>query len=179
MDNKNLVLKEFFEQPYKEFHIRLLARKTGLNPNTIINITNTLQADNLVHKNKEEETNRVIIKANQTNQLFRIKKQAYNIEKIFRSGLIQFLNETAGYPTIILFGSYAKAENDARSDIDLFIITDEKKEPDLSRFEKQLGAEIQTFTHTKAEFKKLKEKNKELVNNVINGIVLTGYLEVL
>jgi hypothetical protein len=31
----------------------------------------------------------------------------------------------------------------------------------------------------KAEFEIAKKKNKELINNVINGVILKGYLEVL
>lgn len=179
MNNKEMILKELFDNPITEFHIRLLARKTGLNPNTIINITNELLGDNLIVKRKETETNRVIIKANFDDELFRAKKKAYNIERIIESKVLDFLNDELSHPTVVLFGSYAKAENDNRSDIDLFVIADEKKKLDLFKFEKILGAEIQIFLHTKKELNKLKEGSKELINNVINGIILTGYFEVL
>ena len=179
MDNKQKVLNQIFENPIKDFHIRLLARKTGLNPNTIIKITDELVEEDLITKKKEKETNKVIIKANYRNNLFLAKKKAHNIEKIVKSQLLNFLDEELEYPTIIIFGSYAKAENDQKSDIDLFILCDKTKKLKLSKFKIILGSEIQIFLHSKKEFSKLKEKNKELINNVINGTVLSGYFEVL
>ncbi len=91
---------------------------------------------------------------------------------------MDFLNSELAHPIIVLFGSYAKAENHEKSDIDLFLVADEKKELNLQKFEKLLNAKIHLFLHTKNEFRKLKKTSPELVNNVINGFRLAGYLEV-
>jgi len=178
MDNIQRMLKHFFEQPTREFHIRLLARLSGLHPNTVITLTDKLAKQNLLIKEADKDTNRILVKANTQSHTFRIKKLSYNIQKIYNSGLPDFLNEQLAYPTVVLFGSYAKAENTQRSDIDLFIITEEKKKLDLNAYEKKLETSIQLFVHTKKEFNKLLKTNPELVNNVLNGIVLEGYLEV-
>lgn len=172
MNNKEKILKVLFENSQREYHIRLLAKLTGLNPNTIINLTN----DDFIFKKKDEDTNRVIIKAITDNIDFKLQKKFYNIRKIYDSGLIKFLNDELSFPTVVLFGSYAKADNHPKSDIDIFIIADEKKELSLKKFEKILQTEIQIFMHTKKELKKL---NAELINNVINGYVMSGFLEVL
>jgi len=108
-----------------------------------------------------------------------VKKKAYNVDQLYGSGLIAYLLEELAYPTIVLFGSYAKGENHESSDIDIFVLADEKKHPDLTKYEKALGAKIQLFLHTREEFTQLKKTNKELINNVLNGIRLEGYLEVL
>ena len=79
---------------------------------------------------------------------------------------------------MILFGSYAKGEDGPRSDIDLLIITPLKKEQELKRFEKRLGRPIQLFLKSREDVEKMKIKNKELLNNWINGIVIEGYWEV-
>ncbi len=178
MNNKDKILKQLFEKPAKEFHIRLLARLTKLNPNTIINITNDFIKEGLVIKRKDKERNITIVKANTQNIFYKIKKQSYNIEKIHKSKLINFINEKLAYPTIILFGSYAKAENHEKSDIDLFIISEEKKKLNLNKFEQKLETSIQLFIYTKEEFQKAIKKNPELINNMINGIILSGFLEV-
>ena len=52
VDNKQKVLNLFFEAPQKEFHIRLLARLTKLNPNTIIKITDNLAKEGFITKKK-------------------------------------------------------------------------------------------------------------------------------
>ncbi len=177
MDNQSRITNALFEKPAKEFHIRLLARETGLNPNTIINITKRLEKEGLLEIRKDRERNLVIIKANTQNKLFKLRKKAHNLEKIYASGLVDYLENELAYPTIILFGSYAKAENHEKSDIDIFIISTEKKTLDLAKYERSLGAEIQMFIHTKKEFEKLKTTSPELLNNVINGTVLSGFIK--
>lgn len=179
MDNKFKVLAEFFEHPQKEFHIRQLARLTKLHPNTIISITDDFAKSGFVKKFKSREKPIVIVKADTGNLFYRLRKREYNIEKIYRSGLVSFMNAELSYPVIILFGSYAKAENHEMSDIDLFVIADEKKELNLNKFEELLNAKIQLFLHTRKEFQKLKKSSPELVNNAINGCRLEGYLEVV
>jgi len=96
-----------------------------------------------------------------------------------KSGVIDALKETLHPYVIILFGSYAKAENTQQSDIDLFIIANTKNHFDISRYEKLLGTSLQLFIHTPKEFEKLKKTSPELINNVINGEVLEGFIEVL
>ncbi|MFH1669454.1 MAG: nucleotidyltransferase domain-containing protein [Candidatus Woesearchaeota archaeon] len=179
MNNTEKVKTQIFENPSKEFHIRLLARKTGLHPNTIITITDRLQKEGLLVKKKSSDTNLTLIRANTQNRQYKLQKTFYNINKINTSGLIDFLEKELSHPTIILFGSYAKGENHPESDIDLFIIAAEKKKIDANKYEDKLGVEIQLLIHTETEFGKLKKNNKELINNVINGYKITGYLEVL
>jgi predicted nucleotidyltransferase len=179
MNNKEKLLQQLMDNPNKEFHIRLLARLTKLNPNTIISITDELAEEGIAIKEKSKERNVVIIKANVTNNKYRLQKQFYKIQKLHKSGLIDHLNGVFFHPTIILFGSYAKAENIPGSDIDLFIITEDKKRnADIKKYEDILNAPMQLFVHTRKEFDKLKKTNPELINNVINGYRLTGYLEV-
>lgn len=177
MNNELKLSKVLFDRPTKEFHIRLLARETGLNPNTIINITKRLEKEGILKIKKDKERNIVIIKADVENRIFRLRKRAYNLEKIYHSGVVDYLEDTLSYPTIILFGSYAKSENHEKSDVDFFIIAGEKKKLDLGKYEKILGAEIQLFIHTKNEFERLKKTSPELLNNVLNGIILSGFVE--
>jgi len=54
----------------------------------------------------------------------------------------------------------------------LFIIGKEKK-IDIEKFEKKLGKEIHLM------FNEVEKIPKELKNNLINGIVLKGYFQVL
>lgn len=178
MNNKEKVLKILFEDSYREFHLRLLARLTKLNPNTVLTITDALAREKIIKKYKHKDTNLVIVKANTESREFKLLKQFYNIRKLYQSGLIDYLEETYDHPTIILFGSYNKAENRPGSDIDLFIITDRTGECDTAVYSKKLGAEIQLFVHTPQEVKQLKKTSKELLNNVMNGYKLTGYAEV-
>ena len=172
-----VILKYFFEEPNRAFHIRELAKLTKLAPTTVTSYLEYFRKKGLLTKQKER--NYVLYRAETTNQFFKEEKKHYNIIKLKESGLIDFLNEELNYPeTIILFGSYAKAENIKGSDIDLFVLSETKKELNLNKFEKELKAKIQLFIHTKREFNIMKSKNKELLNNIINGVKIQGFLEV-
>jgi predicted nucleotidyltransferase len=168
MNKEELVLKSLLKKEPQ--HIRELARNTKLNPNTVITITNILKAKNLIEIEKKDKKD---IKFSDN-----IKTKNYKIwliiDEIINSGLIKYLDEIFEIPTIILFGSARKGNLNSNSDIDICIISEKKTEIDLKKFEKIIGREIQPFIFTKKEFKKLE---KELLNNIINGIVLTGFIE--
>ena len=96
-----------------------------------------------------------------------------------KSGVINHLIDKFNFPeAIILFGSFAKAENIKRSDIDLLVISPLKKEINLEKFGKKLGHKIQLFVYSSKDIKKMKQNNKELLNNLINGRVIYGYWEI-
>ena len=74
--------------------------------------------------------------------------------------------------TIILFGGYSKGTDAKTSDIDLFIESKEEK-LELEKFEVVLGRKI----HPLFEIN-IKNLNKELLNNIINGIIVYGYVRI-
>ena len=178
IDSKN-ILKYFFDEPNREFHLRELAKISKIAPTSMGNYLNKFSKEALIEKKRER--NFVLYRAKTENMIFKEMKRHYNIIQILKSGLIEYINEELNFPeVIILFGSYAKAENfKGESDIDLFVLSESKKQLDLKKHEKYLNAGIHPFIITKKEFESMKKKNKNLINNVINGIRLSGFLEVL
>ena len=175
--NSEEILKYFIEEPNRWFHVRETARLIKLAPATISKYVNKLTKENILIKKKER--NHLLFRANTESEEFKDYKRFYNIKTIKKSGLIDYFNKELHFPeAIILFGSYAKAENDKNSDIDLFIISNTKKELNLEKFRKILQREIQIFLHTPKEFIDLQKESKHLINNVLNGIILKGYVEV-
>ena len=88
-------------------------------------------------------------------------------------GLIDYIWQELSPKAIILFGSWSKGDAVETSDIDIFILTKSKKELNLDKFQDKLHHEIQTFPDD------LKKSSKEFKNNLINGIILKGYLKIL
>ncbi len=174
--NKEDVLRLFFEEPSTLFYVREVARLLSINATTASKYLKVLsEEDFLVCK---EELGHLLFRARTDSYKYKDAKIFYNMSKIRKSGLIEYLEKELHYPeTVILFGSCAKGENDKNSDIDIFIISREKKDPNMHRFEKILNAKIQLFIKTKDDFKKLQKENKNLANSFINGIVIKGYLE--
>ena len=89
-----------------------------------------------------------------------------------QSGLISYIYDSCLPNVIILFGSASKGEDLDESDIDLFVLSREKK-LDFTKYEKLLNREIALFFEE--NFSKL---SPELKNNILNGIILKGYLKV-
>ena len=67
-----------------------------------------------------------------------------------------------------------KVEDIETSDIDIYIETLKKQVFNLEKFEKILQRKIQIFNYSNLD----KIQNKELANNIINGLILNGFLEV-
>jgi predicted nucleotidyltransferase len=178
MSNKLDILTNLFvESSYREFNLREIARLTGLNPMTASKYLGRLEKEGVIRK--KPERNYIFYSANTESITFRDLKKYHNVRKLRSSGLVDYIEKELGYPqAIVLFGSYSKAENNRESDIDLFILSESKKKLDLSGYMSKLGAEIQIFRHSRIEFEEMKAKNKELLNNILNGTVLNGFLEV-
>ena len=175
--DKMEILKHFMKEPEREFHIREFAKEAKISPTTATGYLEELKKEDLLEKSKSR--NVVLYKANSQNPLFKETKKYYNLKKILESKLIDYLNQELNYPeAVVLFGSYAKGENILESDIDLFILTESKKQISLKKFEEELRAEIQVFIYNKKEFNELKTKNRDLINNILNGIKLSGFIEV-
>lgn len=172
------ILKLFFEEPHKEFHVREIARILKKSPTTISKYLKEYQKKGILIS--EKKLGHLLFKANVEDKNFRNKKLNYNLSLLNNSGLMEFLEEWFNYPkAIVLFGSFAKSENIKKSDVDLLIISSKKEMPlrEIKKYESKIGHEIQLFIHSPDELKKLRVKNKELFNNWINGIVIHGYFE--
>ena len=167
--SKWLVLREFFDDPEGGFTIRLLSKKIGLAATSVKLHLDNLLKDSLILK--ESGVSYPVYKANRENEIFRFYKKIDMLFRIKECGLVEKLEDA--YPqAIILFGSAARGEDDAHSDIDLFLLCKEKK-TDLQKFEKALKRAISL--HFSEDLNKLP---KELRNNIINGIKLAGYIEI-
>ena len=161
--NMDKILGLFFEFPNQKFTLREIARTTKIPKSTVQNYLIKLKSEGLVTKDNQASNTR----------FFRVKKINYFIEKICASGLIEHLNKIFTPSCIILFGSFRKGDSAKESDIDIFVETTKKIEPDLSDFEEKLKHKIQIFKETNVN--KLPPR---LFNNIINGIKLEGFFKV-
>jgi len=90
---------------------------------------------------------------------------------ILDSGVTRFIEEKLIPKSIVIFGSYQRGEDTEDSDIDIFVECKEE-ELNLDKFERKLNRNIQL--HFKENFNLYP---KELKNNIMNGIVVGGFLE--
>jgi predicted nucleotidyltransferase len=170
------IIKYFIEHPERWFHVRELAKISKKSPSSVSKYLKSLEKEKLLIS--EKKLNHLFFKANNENSQFKDKKLYFNLVLIRKSGVIEQLKDFYNPQVIVLFGSFRKAENIEKSDIDLLLVTSSKKKIKLDRFEKKLKHKIQLFLFSKEELNEMKIKNKELLNNLLNGISLEGYWEV-
>jgi predicted nucleotidyltransferase len=168
-----LKIKEyFFINPNSKNRVRELERILELPLPSVIRYCKELNDEGFLNNLKIGNVNFYI--ANKTNQNYILEKKLFNIKQVNDSGLIDYLKYELSNPIIILFGSYSKGEDIENSDIDIYIQTISKKELKLEKFETFFKRNIQII-----KFKNLKEiPNKNLANNIINGIILNNFIEV-
>lgn len=177
MEIKFDILDHFFEYPNKGYTIRSLAKIAKINHTTVRKyLIYYVKAGLLV---KKQTSPYVTFMADTNSKKYINLKLYYNLELIRESGLVEKIEKAYNYPPIVLFGSFSRAENDENSDIDICIVSDIKKGVDISELEEREFRKISFHQFTKKMWKEAKEKNPELVNNIANGITLSGQLEIL
>lgn len=161
------VLEIFFDNPSGEFHLRELSRLLKLSMPTIISVTDMLSKEKLIMKIKGKVITKVM--ANRENIDFARYKRLYNLEKIYASGIADYLSTAYNHPkSILLFGSYSRGEDISSSDIDIAISTNKRLSLDLAKYEKTLNRSINIHEVS------LDKVSEEFKANLANGIVLEG-----
>ncbi len=169
-NNTCRILELFIEFPAKDFSVRGLARELELSHATVLNhITGLLK---LGFIKKKEETLYPTYFANAQSPKYRLYKKNWIVFKLAESGLIEHLWKQTQASSIILFGSCAKGEFRESSDIDLFVEAEETK-ISLSSYEKLLHKKINLLFEPS-----INDLSEGLKNNIINGIILYGFLKV-
>lgn len=167
--NTYRVMRIFFDFPTTHFQLRQISRLTRLGLPSTTNYLKQLLKEGLIRKESGLVYSNWV--ASQT-ELYKAYKRNDILLRLHECGLIQILSDSTLPDAIVLFGSASRGEDVETSDIDLLLVGSEKK-LDVHKFEKLLHRRIALH------FEPLVDKiPKELLNNVINGIVVYGYLKV-
>ena len=163
------VLQLFFDYPTKHFQLREICRLLKFGMPSVKNHVEMLEKQGFVKKEKRGVYQSYV---STRNDLFKIYRKNDILIRIQESGLIDFLADSFVPDVIVLFGSSSRGEDIESSDIDLFLIAKEKK-VDLKKFEVKLRRKINLHFE-----ERISKVPKELLNNIINGVVVYGYLKV-
>lgn len=160
-------------------NLREISKALKVSPTAVSNALVELEKEELVKVKKSKTINLLSIEFNRDNQKVIEMKRVENLKMIYESGLSDFLfNEFPGC-AIILFGSYSRGEDvwtgeaeENRSDIDIAIIGTGGREVDLTKFDKMLERSVSINF-----YKSWEGVHKHLKNNILNGILLRGGVE--
>jgi len=168
--NKYKLLKIFLDNPTESFRLRELARMSNISPPSVMNYLKQLERENFLKKH--EKRGIPFYRALRDSKEFIAIKKTSILYELYFSGIVDFLWDELSPDAIILYGSHVKGESVENSDIDLYIIGREKR-INIEEYEEKLGKSIHLIFN-----QNIKKISKELKNNLVNGIVLKGYLKV-
>jgi len=174
-----MLIRLFCIKAGQKLSLREIARRLKVSPTAVSNALYNLKKDDLIVITKSSTMNLLSIELNRSNHRAVQLKRVENLKLIYDSGLSDFLYEENPGCSIILFGSYSKGEdvsfgeNDEKSsDIDIAIIGKAPKASELSKFEKMLERKILINYYPS-----WKDIHKHLKENILNGILLGGGVE--
>ena len=168
--NRYKLLRLFLDSPTESFRLREIARLTKISPPSVINYLKEFEKDGLIRRQIKREI--PFYNSIRDNSNFILYKKISILFELNDSGLIDYLWDKLSPEAIILYGSFSRGESIESSDVDLFILGKDKN-IDLTNFEKKLNKRIHIL------FKEsTKEIPNELKNNILNGIILKGYIKV-
>jgi len=169
---KQKIKEYFFMNPTKKLRVRQIELEVEVALPSAIRYSRELEEEGIL--TSYEVAGVHLYSADRSSSMFLLEKKLFNYRTLAASDLIDFLVGYLSNPSIVVFGSYSLGEDIESSDIDLYIETSSKKKIDLKAFEKEFGRKIQVFVYNNIK----KVRNKELANNIMNGMLLHGYLEV-
>lgn len=166
------ILKFLFRNADKEFNQRNLAKNLKVSSTAIAKSLKKLENEKLILLSKDNSTKIISIKLNRDNPRTIQIKRAENLKEIYLSGLFDYLDSNFLGGTIILFGSYSFGYDTSSSDIDIAIIGKKEKKLEIHNFEKIIGKKINIQFYSN-----FKDIGKDLKENLYNGIILQGGVE--
>ena len=154
----------------EELSQREIAKILDVSPTAVANSLVKLYKSDLLKIKKAKTIN--FVSLNRENRIALELKRVENLKNIFLSGIIKYLEKEFAGATIIMFGSFSFGEDTSSSDIDLAIIGRKDKLVKIEKYEKILNRKI-----TLNFYNSLKKVHKNLRENVLNGIILSGGIE--
>lgn len=162
------ILYLFHEDPVREIHEREVARRAGVSEGSANRVLRLLSEIKVLERSRRGRM--VFYRFNSKNALARQFKVLFNVYSL--NGLVEQIRDSS--KKIILFGSCSEGADAKGSDVDLFILTNEKDEvrSSISDYQKRILKRISPIVVNSNEFVKLKKEDKPLYERILKGVTL-------
>ena len=167
----------FFEHPDEIFSLSEVSKLGNIAKPDVGALLKEFGSTNIIHLDTTGKTWRV--SANRESIPFRNAKKVYALYIIYLSGIVDYIEKMFKHPrTIILFGSFQKGDDTTDSDIDIAIETNENQPYQTKML--NIPKEIYFVLQRKVQIHIFHRKNIDIhvFNNISNGTILSGFLEV-
>ena len=166
----------FFAYPSREIGLNDLSKELGVSKTTAKEIVLGLVDDEFL--NRELLGRLWRISCNQNHPFNHTRKIPYHLMLIYESSILQEIHHMIPNPrSITLFGSYRKGDDNEKSDIDIAVEVVGNEDvrivklgviPQLG-YRENVAVNLYIFSRNKVDL--------NLFANIVNGIVLEGFLE--
>lgn len=167
------VLRFFLIHPAERFYVKQLAKLLGVSAGSASVCCKSLRKKALLKA--EKQGNLLLYGLERENAVTRQLGKAVVAEEFFESGALEnFLMEDPNIISLAIYGSFAKSDFDKRSDLDVLVITSEKKSfaKAATLLEKKFKREVSLTTMTFEEWSTMGKKREPLFFNVLSDHIL-------
>lgn len=166
------LLELIFNSP-KHWHFEELMKESKLSRGRLNHWLKKSLAEKIIKRIKEKKKMPYYI-GDFESPSYKNKKKLYALNKFYQTGFLNHLQSLSNAETVIIFGSFSRADWYENSDIDLFIYGNAEG-LNLEEYERKLDREIQFFEcKDKNDFKRFREG---LLKNIIKGNIIKGNLD--
>ncbi len=171
------ILTQFLSHSDERYYVRQLAVILGISVGTIHRELIRLQGSGIL--NSEKIGNLRFFRVNKASPVFKELKQIIFKTEGVQGRIEAELKNLKGLKTAFIYGSFAKGEENAHSDIDLFLLGDISEDEliqKISVLEGEFDREINFTIYTVFDFKKEMKKGNSFLKDVIKNpkIFLVG-----
>ena len=166
------ILRLLFVKVGIQLNQRDISRLINVSQPAVMKALPNLKKEGLIKINQDKNSKRWAIELDRNNQRNIWLKRVDNLKQMYEYDLVQFFYDNLQGATIVLFGSYSFGEDTINSDIDIAVIGVKNKELNLTKFENIFERKI-----ILNYYKSFKSIDKHLLNNILNGILLKGSVE--
>ncbi len=161
------ILEIFFNNPGKSYYFRQLARLLGVEPGVFQRDINNLVERGIL--TSEFQANTRFFELNEKYPLYAEIRSIF-FKTVGAEGQLRALfAKNKNIQWAFIFGSYAKREEDALSDIDVMLIGQVNEKEfllELKKIEKKLDREINYHIYSAIEWKKKKDDKNSFIREV-------------
>jgi predicted nucleotidyltransferase len=161
------LLAYYFTNPTARLHLRDLAGRLGIDPSNLSRELRRLEREGLFRS--EVSGRQKYFQLNRGYSLFAEVRSIVTKTIGAAPLLTQSLKKVEGIEEAYLYGSFARNQQDAVSDIDVLVIGSPRSEPlaeAVRKLERRLGREINYTVLTRREFKSRRARKDAFLENV-------------
>ena len=169
----NKILRYYFINPRKKNYVNELARILDVDLGNLSRKLQELENEGILSSEFSGKQKYYFI--NKKYPLLKETKKAFELKYGLGDLIARGLKKIKGIKEAYIFGSYAKGDFEAESDIDVLIIGSHpvmEATKALLPIQERIRREINVVDLTEKEFQKKKKDNDEFIRNIFNGKVI-------